>query len=158
MILRHPLGIPSGADAKVFLPYLSNKLLHRFDLFRACNADQYRQHPNPNLKGPFGLWGSGISSGSDEQAELRTFNIERTKAEKDGSYRMYVKLTAGAPPVRPWIWRVAVLLVRENGHFVVNDVISLRDPEHRGPADLDRRLSENSIQRMQRSSLGRAQT
>lgn len=142
-VARHPLGIPTGADGKIFLPYLSRALLHRIELFDACQQDWFRQHPDPNLKGPFGGLGeSGIFSGGDEESEPRAFHIEDTQSEEDGSFRVYVRLTTGTPPERPWNWHIAVVVVRENGRYVVNDVIYLRDPENRGPGDIDRRLSE----------------
>jgi hypothetical protein len=143
VVARHPLGIPQGADWKIFGPYLSKALKHRIDVSGACESDWFRQHPEHNLKGPFGgLWESGIFSGPDEQAEPRAFHIERTQLEKDGGFRVYVKLTWETPPQGPWIWYVAVVGVEENGHLAVDDVIYLKDPEHRGPDDADVPLSE----------------
>ena len=142
VVARHPLGIPSGADEKIFSPYFSKALQHKVDLFLACNSDWFRQHPDPNLKGPSGLWESGIFSGPDEQAEPRDFHIERTQSEPDGSVRVYLRLIVGTPPERPWIWHVAAVVVREDDHFALDDVIYLKDPEHRGPEDVDSRLSK----------------
>lgn len=130
VVARHPLGIPEGADMKVFAPYLSKALRHRVDLARACLDDFVRQHPDPNLKPPFGWIESGLFSGDDEQASPRDFVLERTQPERDGSLRVYVKLTWEVPHAPIWIWRVAVVLVRENGRLAVDDVIYLKD-EHR---------------------------
>ena len=47
------------------------------------------------------------------------------KSEKDGSFCVYVRLTLEEPP--PEIWQVAAVVVQENGHFVVDDVIYLKD-------------------------------
>src|SRR6185437_2916992 len=66
VVTRHPIGIPDGDDKGVFMPYLSQKLLHKIDLFRACDADWLRRNPDPNLKPPFGVFESGIFSGGDE--------------------------------------------------------------------------------------------
>jgi hypothetical protein len=142
VVARHPLGLPSGSDEKISMPYLSKGLHHRIDLFQACDADWFRQHPEPNLKGPFGIWESGIFSGYDERAEPKAFHIQRTQSEKDGTVRVYVRLIWGTPPERPWIWHVEVILLREDNHYVVDDVVYLRDPKHWGPEDVDSRLSE----------------
>lgn len=138
VVARHPIGIPRDADMKVFAPYLSKALLHRIDVAHACAADYDRQYPDPNLKPPFAWLEAGLFSGDDEQAEPRAFQIERTQSEGDGSFRVYVRLTWGGPPEKPLIWRVAVVVVQEDGHFVVDDVIYLKD-ENR---EVDGRLSE----------------
>jgi hypothetical protein len=137
VVARHPVGIPGDPDMKIFAPYLSKALLHRIDLAIACSADEARQHPDPHLKPEIAWLEAGLFSGDDEQASPRTFHIERTQSEKNGSFRVYVRLTWGSP-ASPWIWRVAAIAVLEDGHFVVDDVIYLKD-ENR---DVDSRLSE----------------
>jgi hypothetical protein len=138
VVARHPLGVPYGADMKVFAPYLSKALLHRFDLNDACFADWHRQNPAPNLKPPVGSIEDGLFSGANEEAEPQAFHIERTESEKDGSFRVRVRLTRGAAPENPLIWRVAAVVVPESGRFVVDDVIYLKDEAR----DVDSRLSE----------------
>ncbi len=54
VVARHPLGIPKGEDMTILAPYLSKALLHRIDVARTCYDDWIRQHPDPNLKPPFG--------------------------------------------------------------------------------------------------------
>jgi hypothetical protein len=136
VVARHPLGISVGGDLKVFAPYLSKALLHRIDLANACMADWDRQNPDPNSKSP-GLEG-GLFTGDDLRAEPHAFRIEKTQAQKDGSIRVYVKLTHNEPGESPWAWRVAAIVIREKGHFVVDDVIYLKET----PQDVDVRLSE----------------
>lgn len=141
VVVRHPLGIPEGEDMKIFAPYLSKALLRRFHLADACFEDWNRKHPDPNLKPDFGWFESGLFSGDDEQAEPRTFQIERTESKRDGSFRVYVRLTYGPPPAKPWIWQVAAVVVQENGHFAIDDVIYLKE----GPAGrrlVDSRMSQ----------------
>jgi hypothetical protein len=139
VVARHPIGIPGDADMKIFAPYLSKTLLHRIDVAVACAADYDRQYPDPNLKPTFAWLESGLFSGGDERSEPRAFQIETTQSEEDGSFRVYVRLTWGSPPKRPWmIWHVAAIVVRENGHFVVDDVIYLKDERQ----EVDSRLSE----------------
>jgi hypothetical protein len=137
VVARHPVGIPEDADMKIFAPHLSKALLHRIDLAVACSADEARQHPDPNLKPEIAWLEAGLFSGDDEQASPRAFHIERTQRKGDGSFRVYVRLTWGSHS-KPWIWRVAAIVIRENDHFVVDDVIYLKD-ENR---DVDSQLSE----------------
>lgn len=140
VIARPPSGIPTGADWKIFAPYMSKTLLHRIDVFLACVADWERQDqermlkdPFPN-KAPFGLFESGIFSGGNERTEPRTFHIERTESEKDGSIRVYVRLKWEEKQDKE-IWRVAAILVREDGRLVVDDVIYLRDVTRQSSVD-----------------------
>jgi len=127
VVARHQIGIPQGAHMRIFAPYLSKALLRRIDVAVACAADYDRQYPDPNLKPPFAWLEAGLFSGDDEQAEPRAFHIERTQSEKDGSFRVYVRLTWGEPPERPEIWYVVAIVVQENGHFALDDVIYLKD-------------------------------
>jgi hypothetical protein len=164
VVAHTPGGIPSGIDWKIFAPYMSKTLLHRIDLYDACFADWIRQHPDPknprqpdpNLKPP--VLEMGLFSGGDERTGPRTFQIERTQAEKDGSVRVYVRLTWWDEPVhkraddrheytsadRPDVWHVAPILVREHGRYVVDDVIFLKDETRQG--DVDWRLSQSLSQ------------
>jgi hypothetical protein len=142
VVARTPGGIPSGADWKIFAPYMSKTLLHRIDVFNACVADYFRQHSDPNVKAPFGVFESGIFSGADERTGPRTFHIERTESEKDGSFRVDVKLTYG-PSDGPGSWHVAPLLVRENGRLVVDDVVFIKDELPIYPPGVDWRLSQS---------------
>jgi len=125
VVTRRPLGIPSGADMKAFAPYLSKPLRHRFDLNHACFNDWRKRNPDPSLKPPVGLIENGIFSGANEEAEPQAFHIERTESEKDGSSRVYVRLTVGDPPNKPLVWYVAAVVIREDGQPVVDDVLYL---------------------------------
>jgi hypothetical protein len=136
VVARHPLGVPGGANTKIFAPYLSKALLHRIDINTACQNDWDRQNPDPKSKPPFLEF--GLFSGDDLRAEPQAFHIESVQAGKDRYTRVYVQLTHDEPGESPWTWRVAAILVRENGHFVVDDVIYLKD----SPQDVDVRLSE----------------
>jgi len=141
VVAHHPIGIPRGTDMKIFAPYLSEALLHRIDVAHACAADYDRQFPDPNLKPPFAWLEGGLFSGDDEQAEPWAFQIERTQSEGDGSFRVYVRLTRGTPPEKPSTWRVAAVVVREGNHFVLDDVIYLKDQNRKAEARLSQYLS-----------------
>jgi hypothetical protein len=139
VVARHPLGIPYGADMKVFAPYLSKALLHRFDQTNACFADWRRQNPDPNMKPPVGLIESGVFSGGNEEAEPQAFHVERTESEKDGSSRVYLRLMVGAPPNKPLVWYLAAVVVREDGRPAVDDVLYLTGES----GDVESRLSKD---------------
>jgi hypothetical protein len=138
VVALHPVSIPDKAEMKVFAPYLSKELRNKIDVARACSDDWDRQHPAPPiLKPPFGWLESGLFSGGNEKASPRLFHVERTQLEKDGSFRVYVRLTWGLHE-RPWIWHVAAIVVRDKSGFVIDDVIYLKDE----PYDIEMRLSE----------------
>lgn len=147
VVARHPTGLPEKADMNVLAPYLSEKLIHRIDLARACAhdwalQDQKRMLMNNQVpeKAPFGWAESGIFSGANERTEPSAFAIEGTESAKDGSFRVYVRLTLNSPP--PETWEVAVVLVRDNGHFVVDDVIYLKDKGDANGVRLSKLLSD----------------
>ncbi len=139
VVARHPLGIPYGADLKIFAPYLSKALLRRFDLNNACFADWRRRNPDPSLKPPVGLIENGLFSGGNEEAQPQTFHIERAESGKDGSARVYVKLTWADPPNNPLTWNVAAVVVREDDRPVVDDILYLKD----GNGDVESSLSKD---------------
>jgi hypothetical protein len=157
VVAHTPGGIPSGADWKIFAPYMSKTLLHRIDDFDACAAEWSNLPRDPRYpeKAPFGVYESGIFSGGDERTGPRTFQIESTKVEKDDSVRVVVKLSWWDAPIKkipgdyreytsadkPMVWHVAPILVRENGRLVVEDVIYLKDEND--PQDVERRLSQS---------------
>jgi hypothetical protein len=138
VVARHPVGIPRDADMKALAPYLSKSLLHRIDLALACESDYYRQHQNPKEKPQIEWLELGLFTGGSEKVSPRAFDVERTQSEKDSSFRVYVRLTWGSPS-KPWIWRVLAVVVQEDGHFVVDDVIFLKDENL---DDVESRLSE----------------
>jgi hypothetical protein len=147
VVARHPSGIPSGNDWKVFAPYLSKVLLHRIDDFNACVADwdSRPQDPKYPVKAPFGIFESGMFSGGDERTAPRAFLIEGTKREKDGSVRVYVTLKwwETERPIdqwhisraKPYVWHVAPVLIRERDRWLVDDVIYLKEETVSGGAD-----------------------
>lgn len=125
VVAHHPVDIPYGTNMRIFAPYMSNSLLHNLDVDNACAEDWNRQHPDPNLKPP--VYEGGLFSGGDERTSPRSFEIERTEHENDGSVRVFVKLTLGSAPEKPEVWEVAPILVEENGHLVVDDVVFVKD-------------------------------
>lgn len=140
VVARHPMGIPYGADMKIFAPYLSKELLHRIDLAVACGSDWSRQHPDPNLKPEIGWLESGLFSGDNERAAPQTFHIQGVQSEKNGSFRVHVGLTWEEQPASKLVWEVAAIVVWENGRLVVNDIEYLKNES--GRDDVESRLSD----------------
>jgi hypothetical protein len=126
VVARHPIAGPG--DLKVFGPYLSKRLLHRFHDNAACFDDWVRQNPGTTDKPPFAELEYGVYSGSDERSNPQTFHIEKTEPGKDGSSRVYVKLTYAEATFK-MLWYVAAVVVREEGRPVVDDVIYLKDKD-----------------------------
>jgi len=145
VVARHPVGIPRDADMRFFAPYLSSELLHRIDLARACQADFFRQNPRPDLKPAFGWLEFGVFTGGDERASPGTFQIEKKEAEKDGAFRVVVRLT-WRPPDGPGFWHVAAIVVPEENRFVVDNVVFLKDENMSPLAPAEWRLSEELSQ------------
>jgi hypothetical protein len=140
VVARQPVGIPGDSEMKIFAPYLSKALLHRIDLAIACSKDEARQQPDPHLKPAIAWLEAGLFSGDDEQASPRAFRVERTLPQKHGSFRVIVKLTWGTS-ANPWIWHVAAIVVREDSHFAIDDVIYLRDKDRDKESSLSEYLS-----------------
>jgi hypothetical protein len=138
VVSRHPIGVTKGFQMTTFAPFLSKALRHRIDETAACEADWFRQYPQTDMKPGFGWLELGLFSGDGENAGPSSFQIKRTQAEKDGTVRVYVTLTHAESNERPWTWQVAAIARRENGQYVVDDVIYLKDKNN--PADI--RLSK----------------
>jgi hypothetical protein len=139
VLVHRPVGIPWGFNEKIFAPYLSNALLRKMNLAVACGKDWTRQNPPPPiLKPEMGWLELGTFSRGDDEGELHGFEIERTEANHDGSFRVYLKLTWGVPPEKPWFSHVSLVVMREDGALVVDDVLYLKGE---GP-NRDRSLSQ----------------
>jgi hypothetical protein len=123
---------------KSLSPYLSDSLLNSITQGRACGDDWFRLHPQNDIKAPLAWLEFGLFSGADDRSGPHTFQIEKAKSQDDGSARVSVRLTEGVPPEKPWTWEVAAIVTRENGRFVINDVVFLKDKD----VDTESRLSE----------------
>ena len=130
-------GFPTPKRMKVLSLYLSNSLIRRINQARACHDDWFRLHPKNDEKAPSTWTEFGLFSGADDRGHPQAFQIEKTESEEDGFFRVYVRLTEG-PQEKPWNWQVAVVVMSEEGKFVINDVIFLRDKD----VESESRLSE----------------
>jgi hypothetical protein len=94
VVSHHPIGVTKGFEMTTFASFLSKALRHRIDQTAACEADWFRQYPQPGMKPGFGWLELGLFSGDGENAGPSVFQIERTQAEKSsGIVRVYVALT-----------------------------------------------------------------
>jgi hypothetical protein len=126
VLVRTPSGLLYGSNRRIFSPYLSKSLLGKLDVADECVRDWERQNKGRLLKPPFNFMESGIFTGGDEKTSPGDFHIERVQAQRDGSLSVFVRLTY-RPRDGPGSWRVATVVTPENGTFVVNDVIYLKD-------------------------------
>ena len=138
VIARHPLGIPSGENWKVFAPFLSRDLIHRITLARSCQNDWVRQNQGQMIKEPFAWGETGFFSGAEELSEPSSFKIQRTESNQDGSFRMFVDLAEAPPNDKPWSWDVAVQVKMEERRPVIHDVVYLKGDD----VGTENRLSE----------------
>jgi hypothetical protein len=138
-LVSQPIGgIPTVPRMKSLSPYLSEPLLNRITQARACGDDWFRLHPQNDIKAPLAWLEFGLFSGADDRSGPHTFQIEEAKSQDDGSIRVNIRLTEGVPPEKPWTWEVAAIVIREDGRFVINDVVFLKDKD----VDTETRLSE----------------
>jgi hypothetical protein len=142
VIARHPLGIPSGENWKVFAPFLSRELIRRITLARSCQNDWLRQNKGQMIKEPFAWGESGFFSGAEELSEPSSFKIQRTESDQGGSFRVYVKLTESPPNEKPWSWDVAVQVKMEKRYPVIDDVVYLKGDDVRTEYRLSEILTE----------------
>jgi hypothetical protein len=138
-LVSRPIGgVPTIERMKSLSPYLSDSLLNRITQARACNDDYFRLHPKNDVKPPLEWLEFGLFSGADDRSGPHTFQIEKARSQEDNSIRVNVRLTEGIPPEKPWTWEVAAIVIRENGHFVIDDVVFLKDKDF----NTESRLSE----------------
>jgi hypothetical protein len=132
VVARRPMGIPGGADMDAIGPLLSRRRVRDLETARACEADYFRQFPDPMMKPTFGWLELGLFSGGTEQAIPREFAIERTEKGRRGTHRVTVRLTYretfetyGRPPDPndTFSWNVAAIVTSEDGRFVVDDIL-----------------------------------
>ena len=164
IVKRKPLGIPFGSNKKAIWPLLSRGLIQRLETTRTCESDQMRklnveeerlrrEHPDEAkmiaLK-PSTWDEDGLFSGFNEEGIPAAAIIERTEPQNDGSSRVYVKLTyhdtfetgRHPNPADTFSWTVAAVVILEEGHYLVNDVLFFKE----NSTEIETRLSEMLLQ------------
>jgi hypothetical protein len=148
IVARRPLGIPKREDKAAIWPYLSKGLIHRLETAQACEDSYFQQHAGEDGKPGFNWLEVNLFSGGNEQAIPSSAVVERTVTQKEGSLRVYVRLTYkesfetyGKPPnpANKFNWRVAPKVVLQQGHPVVDDVLFFKDDS----TQVDSRLSDS---------------
>ena len=79
VITRHPLGIPSGENWKVFAPFLSRGLIRRITLARSCQNDWVRQNQGQMIKEPFAWERLDFSQELKNYPNRRVFKFRKRK-------------------------------------------------------------------------------
>jgi len=136
VVARRPLGIPKGQDKAALWPFLSKRLIQKLDAAQTCEDDYFRQRSDKDGKPAFRWLETGLFSGSNEWAIPASAVVDRTKPMKDGTFRVYVRLTYkgsfetyGRPPdpANTFDWHVAAVVKSEGERFVVDDVFLFED-------------------------------
>jgi hypothetical protein len=136
VVARKPIGIPKGADRTALWPFLSKRLVQKLDAAQSCENDYRRQHAGQGGKPAFDWLEVGVFSGANERGIPASAVVARTEPQKDGAFRVYVRLTYkesiethGKPPdpAHTFGWHVAAVVKPESGRFVVDDVLLLED-------------------------------
>jgi hypothetical protein len=149
VIARRPIGIPKDADKSAMWPFLSKKLIHQLEVAQSCEVDYFRQHPkNADEKPEFDWLEFGLFSGANERAAPSAAVVTRTELEKNGSYRVYVRLIdkdlievngRKSDPTNTFRWNVAAVVTTEDGKLVVDDVFLFKDNSNK----IDSRLTSS---------------
>src|SRR5882672_200419 len=79
VVVRRPLGIPTGAGKRAIWHFLSKQLIRTLETAQACEDDYFRQHPNAANKPDFAWLESGLFSGANEKAIPAEAVVERTE-------------------------------------------------------------------------------
>ena len=127
-----PPGLPSAAQQKELAPYLSRRLLGLMDAARAYQEKEAKAHPDE--KPPFvdGCLFASVFEGP------KAFRIGQVTADGEG-WKVRVHFT-DEPSVA---WDDDVLVVREDGRYVIDDVVF----SGAGPFNPPGRLSTNLASR-----------
>jgi len=107
-----PAGLPTGAQQKELAPYLSRRLLGLMDAARGYQEKEAKAHPDD--KPPFvdGCLFASLFEGP------KAFKVGAAVAEGSGS-KVKVHFTADEGVA----WDDEVIVVKENGRYVIDDVV-----------------------------------
>ena len=129
VIVHERTGIPSATELRIYAPYLSRAMRRKIQDGSACAKDWHEPVGSIPLKSPFSWEAGFFSSSDDEEPYRRTFKIEKTQLQQDGSFLVYLKFTQRfLPPNTPITdtWDIKTRVISEAGRFVIDDIF-LRD-------------------------------
>ncbi len=150
IVKTRPLGIPTGADRAALWPLLTPRLVKVLETAQRCEADYFRQHPEPDLKPEFGWLEDGLFSGFDEMALPSDARIMRTESVGRERYRVVVQFTyresfetynRPPDPTHTFQWRGEVMVERHGSQFLVDDFRRIDE----GSMERPRALSETFV-------------
>lgn len=124
-----PAGLPTAAQQKALAPFLSRRLLGLMDAARAYQ--EQAQKADPDDKPPFvdGCLFASLFEGP------RTFRIGRTVADGQGwKVQVHFSVDQGVA------WDDEVLVTREDGRYVIDDVLLSGVGQFNPPGRLSRNL------------------
>ncbi len=121
-------GLLEG-DARVTMaPYLSRRLLRLLDETTSCQQDWIRRQPKDDDQEP--PFGECCLFSSSSEGLPTSFKIGSSERMPDGRIRVVIhyelKPAGNGDPIR---WRDAVVVTRENGRYVIDDVVYDLDHE-----------------------------
>jgi hypothetical protein len=159
VVMSHPLGIPHGNDKAALWPLLSKRLIRQLDTALACEDDYDRQQaghdPYPNdpdhhlppviLKPEFGWLESGLFSGENEMALPAVVDVERTRLQKNGAFRVYVRFMykeydRASDREKTFHWHGAAVVISEDRRFLVDDILLFKEESTKIESRLSRRF------------------
>jgi hypothetical protein len=124
VVARHSVGIPSDVDLKRLAPFLSQELLTRFTQASVCMNDWYVKGARAGEKPEISWTDLRPFAGEflDGEGGPDGFKLEKSEIEKDGSVRVFLQVTVKTSQGHPYSTPVDAILIRENGHYAVDDV------------------------------------
>lgn len=129
-----PLGIPQGHAKKALWPLLSKRLVQELDSLQACEDDYYRRYGDilrANHFKPETPWlEDGLFSGPNEAATPMKFSILDSKSIGENRVDVHLRFTykqtyCCGHPTSYEHHEGVVTVIRENGHFVIDDFVAL---------------------------------
>ena len=143
IVVRHPIGIPTGEDKAALWPSLSKRLTKQLETAQGCQDDYFLRHSNADA-GPKPAWlDKGIFTGISKRALPLSAFATHKESQKDGFFAVsvqltYVKLPGFVPDEANW--GVIATVIPEDNRFVVDDVRLFDGTRADGPSHL---LSES---------------
>jgi hypothetical protein len=146
VVTHGSIGIPYGAERAAIWPLLSKRLIKILETGQACGSDWDRQNPGPDpstasrgeplpiLKPGFPWLEENLFSGWNEESAPSWAVVERSEAQKDRSYLVYVRLAYQdhGPPDQPSTFppmhlQAVATVISENRRLVIDDILLVFD-------------------------------
>jgi hypothetical protein len=113
VIRNHPVGLPNARQMRSFRPYLSRGLRSLFNRARKEQAEAMRAHPDDKPPNADGCLFSCLFEGP------KRFRLGRSRVARRFAY---VKIRQSEEPDGAFSWADTLVLVKENGRWLVWDI------------------------------------